>query len=290
MVALGRRPWIARDGVSVTGTIIICGVGDSKDILVVVEAMDRLCDVCGLRPGITDMFDDDTEGVYSAEETALGEPARAVRHCGVVILSVVLPLNGSYVSSPRLAFCNSEVFEVVVVDIRLGRRTELGVRPPRRLKSECMMELDARGAGPWIGTSAQALVRGEPEGESPVEYCDNALMTAREEPLVVVVTMLYFSEFATEIDGLLLYDELVGAGPGRPEPYRINSLWGTALDDPIALYCLLLESIASDEDAIVLGVAGYTVVYSVTYTHSMAVAPAVIAAGFAGGLTSQLSS
>jgi hypothetical protein len=255
MVALGRRPWMTRDGVRVTGTIIICGVGDSNDILVIVEAMDRPCDVCGLGSGATDIFDDDTEGVYSAEETALGESARAVRHGGVVILSVVLPLNGSYVSSRGLAF---------VVDTRAGGSAELGVRPPTKLEFEYMMDLDARGAGPWIGTSPQALLRGETESEGPVGYCDNELMTAREEPPVVVLTISCFSEHITEIDGLLLYSELVGAGPGRPEPYCINSLRETALDNPIALYCLLLESLAFDEDATALGVAGYTVVYSVT--------------------------
>jgi hypothetical protein len=275
--------------VRVTGTIIICGVGDSNDILVVVEAMDGLPDVCGLGSGTTDIFDDDREGVYSAEETALGESARAVHHGGVVILSVVLPLNGSYVSSPGLAFCNSEVFKVVVVDTRVGRRAELGVRPPTKLESEYMMDLDARGAGPWIGTSPQALLRGETESEGPVGYCDNALMIAREEPPVVVLTISCFSEYITEIDGLLLYSELVGASPGRPEPYCINSLWETALDDPIALYCLLLESLAFDKDATALGVVGYTVVYSVTYTHSMAVGPAMIDAGFAVVLALQLS-
>jgi hypothetical protein len=123
-------------------------------MLAVVRALDSPDDSCGFVSDIAGYLEDDTEEAYGAEEAGaakLKELASAVRHGGVVILSVVLPLNGSYVSSTRLACCDDELLKFIVTDIGVEEGeedvVELGTRSTR-LVFEYMIELDARGAGP----------------------------------------------------------------------------------------------------------------------------------------------
>jgi hypothetical protein len=113
--------------------------------------------------------------------------------------------------------------------------------------------------------------------------------TRKEPPILPVAIVCFFSEGATEIDEPLLYSALVGVGLGNPEPYCKNTSRETVLEEPMELYCFLLECSALSDDVGAPDDVGYTVVYSVTYTHSMAAMSAGTGAGFAVVLTLQLS-